>query len=172
MDEETLIKTEELLGMFSERDEKYDDMTQALANALERPLFEALHGVFNCVDQQVEWESIDLIGAMIIMVCNVQYDKLSDIPTFVNRITPPEDDGEESLSTRRRIRMGIPITMAYADPITMQAFLDELIASVLEDDEDGGDETNEPVQFDPSALTTDQVMQMLLFQGHTKGVVH
>ena len=158
----------ELLELMAERDEMYDEYTEAIADMIGPTVLNALAELFEADLSKIEWSGIShsLREASLRITCTIWYDHADDIPQFVQDLTV-EMHGEENENVRI-LHVGIPIDMVFRPQSELVMFFTKVItgetpsANLIVDNN----------EFDSSTLTAEQIQQLLVFQHDTLGSKH
>jgi len=170
MTPEMLKQLEQLATLFKARDQAYEDGTEAIFIMLGPTVVECLYDMFNVSYEAVKWMDIQVADNILLMVASVTYDKDNKIPSSIEQLSPEPPPGTEL--TGRVFRIGIPLDMVFESRETISEFLKSAVKKKIPPSRKVVPVEPPSVEFDSTALTKEQVQQIVIFQEQTKGIKH
>lgn len=161
---EQLESLEQLVKLFEQRDEEYDVSTEGILDVIHDPLLVVVAELFNSSERDITWTAVEINLPMIVLTCNIEYSKVEDVPQFVNVVAPPSADDNSLI---RKITVGLPIVMVFAEKARIKQYLESTIEKTLERVSTKSEITQAPAQ-----LTPEQSMQLFLYRKQNKGSIH
>jgi hypothetical protein len=155
MDEQQ-AKLNHLDDLFTGRKATYDSYTQQIIDALNDTALQAVAEVLevNLEDLDVQSvtihdETVPISDASVVLSMIVQYDDESDIPAFLQAMTPELDEGEDP--TTRIVRIAIPYIFCLESKDTIRGMLLRTLINAFAEEDDldqqADDEIRQASQF-------------------------
>ena len=161
---EQLESLEQLVKLFEKRDEEYDVSTEGILDVIHDPLLVVVAELFNSSANDITWTAVDINLPMLVLTCNIEYTDVAAIPQFVNVVAPPSADENSMI---RKITVGLPIVMVFAEKERIKQYLETTIEKTLERVNTKAVTTPAPAQ-----LTPEQSMQLFMYRKQNKGSIH
>jgi len=163
--EQKLKQIEELLSLVEERDQIHLDYNKQIAEHLAPTMLLAIVELLGLPTDQLHWVSVDIIDSAISLVVRISYDPTKNESEFLKATATGRAD--DAAYVERNIRFNVPIEVAFQPANDVKQYITELLGDKLKKPEPKKEAEPIKVSFDPGALTTDQIRQMLFFQQTT-----
>lgn len=163
--------TTELEKMFEEREENYDDYTNAVFAVIDENVLAASYEVLKLNPENVLWQDAQLIEGIVLIIALVIYKPGDKVVGENNESVTLTAETAELY--QRVIRIGVPVTLA-ADGTKAEIvnFLQESNKQHTSETTFGDSETTNK-SFSKDNLTEEQIKQLKLYQSsHPGGKLH
>lgn len=156
--EQNVKQIEQLLAIVDERDLKRLEYNRQIADLVAPTFLTAVVEMLELPTDQIEWVDIDVTDSMVFTLkLSVTYTPGVDTSPFLG--TAPTDN---AAFVQKNLRVSLPLSHVFDSVEDIKKLLHRPPTTQAT-------EPVQPVKFDPSAMSKDQIEQMLLFQHLTVG---
>lgn len=180
--EDKLEQIQHLLTLFDQREKLRESSNRKIARFINGTLLTALQELLGLPDEAIVWDEFHAVDTILAIKFTVIYNPQLPMTPFLQLISVT-NPSEPLIEVRRTLQIGVPFPTVFLPREEIKMWLmkmaeDTFGAARTPVDTDVTPETPvaapaaapSPAGFDPSALTPDQVNQLLYFQQLTKGV--
>lgn len=152
-----------LISLIEERDDAYDQLTEAAIDLLQPTLLTAIVSVLNVDEALVTWITVNVDDTSVIVTCsvNLPYEVLAQ-----QRYAPVLLDPNDVLENEQIFHLGVPLAYAVASPEDTATYINQMIEDTLSqvnvDEVATSTSTIPEPEFDTSSMSSAQIMQLLL----------
>lgn len=172
--EDQLTPLDHLLEVFDERNRLHALCNKQLAQMLSPTVLTALFELLEIPNESLVWEDFHVIDTVLVIHATITYDPAHGKSPFLAVITADSADSETPIQTKKRVQFGIPLANIFQDKDELKAWFMEVVqvttvnsyTSTLADIEE---EEPSPDEFDRSALSPEQLAQLLFYEKNNKG---
>lgn len=167
--DQKLEQIEHLLSLFDEREQARLEINHKIVHHLAPSTLSAVIELMDVSADDIQWEDIRIVDTILLVVFSVTYDPSTTRSLILKKVKPTTSDGAVPIEVQQMLHLSLPLAMAFDDKEMIKDFLLKAFAEPEPSVEEPSPVQDPEVPVD-SALTKEQVRQMLYFQQQTKGI--
>jgi hypothetical protein len=176
-----LEKIEHLLMLVDQREKLKTASDRKIAVFVNDTLLVAFRELLKLPDDAIVWDEFEIVGSMLAVKLTITYNPQESMTPFLQLVSTTNPT-EPLIQVQRTMQIAIPMTTVFLPPEQIKMWLMKMAvdtfgpppstvaSSPTSTPPPAAPSEVTPTGFDPKALTSDQVSQLLFFQQHTKGI--
>lgn len=157
---EEVTRVDNLRALVQERDEVKNQYNNAIAAMIRETALTAMFQLFELASEAVEWAAIDIVDESLIVVVKLTYTNTETTPHFLKMMDVISNAGPNTRT--RTLRVGLPLDMVFSSHDEIKQYLITTAENLLKRS-DVKEVAPQP-DFDPSALSPEQLKQLVLYK--------